>query len=175
MRVATRRKSLDRRLVSRPGPPRRGPRDRERTRWTMGVVARRPGRRDASCEGAKARRRDLKKCFMNHFISFIPIFARAPTRGTSIASVFWTRVRWNALDVARSSSLAMRRALATTRTTIEATKVFQSVAQSSDRARRTSTLCVRARRRKHRKERARSLDRARSRIRTRGRARIERF
>ena len=34
----------------------------------------------------------------------------------------------------------MRRALATTRTTIEATKVFQSVARSSDRARRASTL-----------------------------------
>ena len=170
MRVATRRKSLDRRLVSRPGPPRRGPGDRERTRGTMGVVARRPGRRDASCDRAKARSDDI----MNHFISSPSSRARS-REGRRSRNVARTRVRSIARDVARSSSLVMRRALATTRRTIEATKVFQSVARSSDRARRASTLCVRARRRYRRRDRARWLECARSRIRTRGRARIERF
>merc|ERR1712216_743623 len=49
------------------------------------------------------------------------IFARAFARGTSFGRAFV-------------------RSHATSRTTIEATKVFQSVARSSDRARRASTL-----------------------------------
>ena len=89
MRVATRRKSLDRRLVSRPGPPQRGVGDRERTRGTMGVVARRPGRRDASCDRAKARSDDI----MNHFMSCHPhlrarVRARDDDRGTSLGRAF---------------------------------------------------------------------------------------